>query len=306
MLIEDPKITNNVAILELKGLKPVENMLNYDVSRWPRLTTVWIGRTSYDCNLGQCYVHQESTTTRYEDDNDENAIILTDVGITLISCICAVLCGGVFYASRQYIMRVCSCCKRHFRGGITLGGISFGENNTDNNLIELSDNQVSSSAPCGSSTNPPNAPCDSSTNPPNDNKTNPPVSNTLLHPPSGSSTPICYPITVPPRAPKKPPKPSFIIEDDRTPSFISSGNVQATPKPKNSKPWPRTSTLSASGLLNQTTDRLKYDTHSTLDSGIEMRQPESFSHFHSKTPRRPSRRNRRSFDDIDEYGTYYC
>jgi hypothetical protein len=284
MLIEDPKITNNVAILELKGLKPVENTLNYDASKWPRLTTVWIGRTSYDCNQGQCYIHQEFTTTRYEDDNDD-AIILTDVGITLISCICAALCGGVFYASRQYIMRACACCRRQLRGGITLGGISFGENstNTTNDLIELS------------SANPPNVPCESSTNAAS-NSTNS-NSNVLLNPPADSSTPICHPIPVsPPKAPRKPPKPSFITDEDSTFSLItpsnnrnSSKNMTITPKP-----WPRTSTLSTSEMLGGLRPTRPTRPYSS-------RQDSGFGSFGTST-----RSGRMShFDDIEENETFY-
>jgi hypothetical protein len=295
-LIEDPKITHNVGILEIRGLEAVDNHLNYDVTRWSKLTTVWVSRTVYDCEQGQCYVREE-TTTRYDSedgDEDGDSIILTDVGITLITCLCVGLCGGGLYASRHHITRLCACCRRSFRGGVTLGGISFGQSTTNNsNLIELTDNQANSSSTA----------CESSVIANSGTTDNRPTdSNALLNPPAGSSTPICHPIPIDlTKAPKKPPRPSFIVEDDSTfslytPSNNRSSSSSSSYRPKNlsttPKPWPRTSTLSTTGLLLR---QPKSDTCSQTDSG--------FDSFPSATNRRP--RKIRHFDDIDENGTFY-
>jgi hypothetical protein len=149
-LLSDHTITNDIFDLELRKIVG-DKVEVYDVNQWPELRRLWIGDRFYRCRNGYCNEdlggkddddkdngpenddkdkHEEEDPNDKGDNNDDDNgqnIILTDVGIILMTLIFILLSLVIAFTCKHLcekpsIRRLFRRIRRRFRGGITLDG----------------------------------------------------------------------------------------------------------------------------------------------------------------------------------------
>jgi hypothetical protein len=118
-------ITKDIWELEMKRMNEQyssSDRISYDLERWPILQNLWVNSAMYQCAYGLCERFKATRPTSPSiSDEDNDGIIVTDVGVLLITLIGLIIIIVMSFLCKKNARKCLTWIRRNItRGGVTL------------------------------------------------------------------------------------------------------------------------------------------------------------------------------------------